>query len=50
VVDFEIQQLNMMSVPESRTAVERADGINGRDTERVRRLTDQRGKFRVLIV
>jgi hypothetical protein len=32
VVDFEIQQLNMMSVPESRTAVERADGINGRDS------------------
>ncbi len=32
MVDFEIQQLNMMSVPESRTAVERADGINGRDS------------------
>jgi hypothetical protein len=31
VVDFKISWLKMMSVPESRTAVGRADGINGRD-------------------
>ena len=31
VVDFKIGRLKMMSVPESRTAVERPDGINGRD-------------------
>jgi hypothetical protein len=31
VVDFKIGWLKMMSVPESRTAVGRADGINGRD-------------------
>ena len=31
VVDFKIRWLKIMSVPESRTAVGRPDGINGRD-------------------
>jgi hypothetical protein len=31
VIDFKISWLKMMSVLESRTAVGRADGINGRD-------------------
>jgi hypothetical protein len=35
VVDFKIRWLKMMSVPESRTAVGRAEGINGRDKFRL---------------
>jgi hypothetical protein len=31
MVEFKIHWINMMSVPESRAAVGRADGINGRD-------------------
>ena len=34
MVDFKIHWLNMMSVPESRAAVGRADEINGRDSGR----------------
>ena len=41
MVDFKIHWLNMMSVPESRAAVGRADEINGRDSRQPVRIMRQ---------